>query len=62
MDIVRAYQCLLIGALSRRRHKDSTNSYAKGDKVTYNGKTWVSEVDNNIWEPGVYGWEEVYTK
>lgn len=38
---------------------DSTNAYAKGDKVTHNGKTWVSDVDNNVWEPGVYGWTEV---
>ena len=38
---------------------DSTNTYKKGDKVTHNGKTWVSIVDNNSWEPGVYGWEEV---
>lgn len=38
---------------------DSTNPYAKGDKVTHNGKTWVSDIDNNVWEPGVYGWTEV---
>lgn len=38
---------------------DSTNPYMKGDKVTHNGKTWVSAVDNNVWEPEVYGWEEV---
>lgn len=38
---------------------DSTNPYSKGDKVTHNGKTWVSDVDNNVWEPGVYGWTEV---
>ena len=37
---------------------DSTNPYSKGDKVTHNGKTWVSDVDNNVWEPGVYGWIE----
>ena len=37
---------------------DSTNAYAVGDKVTHSGKTWISTVDNNIWEPGVYGWEE----
>lgn len=36
---------------------DSTNTYKKGDKVTHNGKTWISTVDNNSWEPGVYGWE-----
>ena len=38
---------------------DSTNPYMTGDKVTHNGKTWVSIVDNNVWEPGAYGWEEV---
>lgn len=37
---------------------DSTNPYNAGDKVTHNGKTWVSDVDNNVWEPGVYGWTE----
>ena len=36
---------------------ESTNPYMKGDKVTHGGKTWVSTVDNNVWEPGVYGWE-----
>lgn len=38
---------------------ESTNPYKKGDKVTHNGKTWVSDYDNNVWEPGVFGWEEV---
>lgn len=37
---------------------DSTNPYMKGDKVTHVGKTWVSDIDNNVWEPGVYGWVE----
>lgn len=37
---------------------DSTNPYSAGDKVTHNGKTWVSDIDNNVWEPGVYGWTE----
>ena len=37
---------------------DSTNSYSKGDKVTHNGKTWVSDIDNNVWEPGVYVWTD----
>ena len=36
----------------------STNPYSVGDKVTHNGKTWVSDIDNNVWEPGVYGWTE----
>lgn len=40
---------------------DSTNPYSAGDKVTHNGETWVSDIDNNVWEPGVYGWTEVRT-
>ena len=38
---------------------DSTNPYSAGDKVTHNSKTWVSDIDNNVWEPGVYGWTEL---
>lgn len=38
---------------------ESTNPYMRGDKVRHNGKVWVSDVDNNVWEPGVYGWTEV---
>lgn len=30
---------------------DSTNPYMKDDTVTHNGNTWVSLVDNNVWEP-----------
>ncbi len=37
---------------------DSTNPYALGDKVRHLGRLWVSVVPENIWEPGVYGWEE----
>lgn len=40
---------------------ESTNPYMKGDKVKHNGKTWESTIDNNVWEPGVYGWGEVTT-
>ena len=35
------------------------DAYSKGDKVTHSGKRWTSDVDNNTWEPGVYGWTEV---
>ena len=35
----------------------STNPYMVGDKVRHNGNIWVSIIDNNVWEPGVYGWE-----
>ena len=34
---------------------DSTNPYMMGDKVKHNGKTWVSIIDNIVWEPGVFG-------
>ncbi len=36
----------------------STNGYMKGNKVKHNDKIWVSDIDNNVWEPGVYGWTE----
>lgn len=39
---------------------DSTNPYAKGDKVTHNGKTWESLIDNNVWEPGATGTESLW--
>lgn len=38
---------------------ESTNGYMTGDKVVHDDKTWVSTCDNNVWEPGVYGWTEV---
>lgn len=47
------------GAIPEWEQPDSTNPYAKGDKVTHNGKTWVSDIDGNVWEPGVYGWSEI---
>lgn len=39
---------------------DSTNPYMIGDKVTHNGKTWESLVDNNVWEPGATGTESLW--
>lgn len=38
---------------------DSTNPYMTGDKVRYQDKVWISTIDNNVWAPGVYGWEEI---
>lgn len=29
------------------------------DKCTHNNKKWISDVKDNVWEPGVYGWSEV---
>ena len=37
----------------------SHDAYQKGDKVSHNDKHWTSDVDNNVWEPSVYGWTEV---
>lgn len=34
----------------------ATDAYAAGDVVEHNGQQWVSDVDGNVWEPGVYGW------
>ena len=33
--------------------------YDKDAKVSHNGKHWKSTMDANVYEPGVYGWEEV---
>lgn len=38
---------------------DSTNAYMTGDKVIYDGKVYVSTIDNNVWSPNEYGWSEV---
>jgi hypothetical protein len=37
----------------------STDAYMTGDITSHNGQTWKSTCDNNVWEPGVYGWEAV---
>lgn len=37
------------------------DAYSKGDKVTYNGKHYISLMDANVYSPDEYptGWEEV---
>ena len=47
------------GVIPEWEQPSSTNPYAKGDKVKHNGKIWISDIDNNVWEPGAYGWSEV---
>lgn len=32
------------------------DAYKKGTKVSHNGSKWISDVDANTWEPGVFGW------
>ena len=34
------------------------DAYMAGDTVTHEGKTWISTVTPNTWEPGVSGWRE----
>ena len=36
----------------------SHDAYSKGDKVTHNGHRWTSDIDANVYEPGVYGWTD----
>lgn len=34
------------------------NAYSNGDKITYNGKHYISTMDGNVWSPDAYpsGW------
>lgn len=47
------------GEIPEWEQPESTNPYMMGDKVRHNEKIWISVIDNNVWEPGVYGWDEV---
>lgn len=38
------------------------DAYNTGDKVRHNGKTWVSLVDGNVWEPGTVGTEALWSE
>lgn len=40
-----------------RQPTGAQDAYSTGDKVSHNGQHWISTVDANTWEPGVYGWE-----
>ena len=35
------------------------DAYMTGDKVTYEGRHYISSIDNNVYIPGIYGWDEV---
>ena len=37
----------------------SHDAYSQGDKVSHMDKHWVSDMNGNVWQPGVYGWSEV---
>lgn len=36
------------------------DAYAKNSKVSHNEKHWISDIDNNIWEPGSVGTEALW--
>ena len=41
-----------------RQPAGAHDAYEKGYKVNHNEKHWISDVDGNVWEPGVYGWTQ----
>lgn len=41
-----------------RQPTGAQDAYSFGDKVSHNGKHWISDYDNNVWEPGAFGWSE----
>ena len=61
---VSLFACLLTdeesGTIQEWAQPDSTNGYATGDIVSYNGKYYKSTADNNVYEPGTTGapWKE----
>lgn len=49
----------LDGSIPEWEQPNSTNGYTKGDKVMFEGKTYESLIDNNVWSPSTYpaGWQ-----
>ena len=41
-----------------RQPTGAHDAYNTGYKVSHNGKHWICTIDGNVWEPGVYGWDE----
>lgn len=41
-----------------RQPAGAHDAYEKGCKVSHNERHWISDVDGNVWEPGVYGWTQ----
>lgn len=36
------------------------DAYSLGARVRHGDKHWTSTTPNNVWEPGVFGWEEAH--
>lgn len=58
-DAVSLWALVINEGIPEWQQPSSTNPYMKGDKVKHNGQTWQSDIDNNVWEPGVYGWSVI---
>lgn len=43
-----------------RQPQGAADAYPKGAKVSHptSDRHWISDLDNNVWAPGVYGWTE----
>lgn len=41
-----------------RQPTGAHDAYPLGWTVKHGGKTWISLVAANVWEPGVYGWRK----
>lgn len=37
----------------------AVDTYVIGDRVSHNDKHWISTRSDNVWEPGIFGWEEL---
>ena len=40
-----------------RQPQGAHDAYNAGDKVTYDGRHWISNCDGNIWAPDAFGWD-----
>lgn len=41
-----------------RQPAGAHDAYPLGARVSHAGKRWISDIDNNVWEPGISGWSE----
>ena len=41
-----------------RQSTGAHDAYPLGARVSHAGKRWTSDIDNNVWEPGVANWSE----
>lgn len=61
VDAVSLWAKVLNDEVKPWERPDSTNTYMKGDRVTFSGKTYESTIDYNSYSPSEYpqGWKEI---